>query len=221
MPQTQVRLPLPALKRQRRRACSHSPLFSSLRLACCSASRSRRTQLGVSRCRRRPSRGVLPEHLGHASAWQVRHQEGREAGFLLGRVGGKTGAAAQGLERLAESHPSFGTTGCPVRAFIREFAPAPGLAPPSSRGRSLLSANRLCARVPAETDIGQIDQSDDGQRYGSGEPPNKPPHPRARLGTYWVQPDRGFQSGRRDLNSGPLVPQTSALTRLRHAPLRD
>src|SRR5204862_2183742 len=30
---------------------------------------------------------------------------------------------------------------------------------------------------------------------------------------------RGFlTSGRRDLNSGPLVPQTSALTRLRHAP---
>ena len=27
-----------------------------------------------------------------------------------------------------------------------------------------------------------------------------------------------FESGRRDLNSGPLVPQTSALTRLRHAP---
>jgi hypothetical protein len=27
-----------------------------------------------------------------------------------------------------------------------------------------------------------------------------------------------LQSGRRDLNSGPLVPQTSALTRLRHAP---
>ena len=32
---------------------------------------------------------------------------------------------------------------------------------------------------------------------------------------------RGFQSGRRDSNSGPLVPQTSALTRLRHAPRRD
>ena len=33
---------------------------------------------------------------------------------------------------------------------------------------------------------------------------------------------RGFlSSGRRDLNSGPLVPQTSALTRLRHAPWRD
>jgi hypothetical protein len=32
----------------------------------------------------------------------------------------------------------------------------------------------------------------------------------------------GFlQSGRRDLNSGPLVPQTSALTRLRHAPCRE
>ena len=32
---------------------------------------------------------------------------------------------------------------------------------------------------------------------------------------------RGFlSSGRRDLNSGPLVPQTSALTRLRHAPWR-
>src|SRR5438132_14306378 len=29
-----------------------------------------------------------------------------------------------------------------------------------------------------------------------------------------------FLSGRRDLNSGPLVPQTSALTRLRHAPSR-
>ena len=28
------------------------------------------------------------------------------------------------------------------------------------------------------------------------------------------------QSGRRDSNSGPLVPQTSALTRLRHAPWR-
>ena len=27
-----------------------------------------------------------------------------------------------------------------------------------------------------------------------------------------------FQSGRPDLNRGPLVPQTSALTRLRHAP---
>jgi hypothetical protein len=30
----------------------------------------------------------------------------------------------------------------------------------------------------------------------------------------------GFQSGRPDLNRGPLVPQTSALTRLRHAPQR-
>ena len=28
------------------------------------------------------------------------------------------------------------------------------------------------------------------------------------------------RSGRRDSNSGPLVPQTSALTRLRHAPWR-
>src|SRR3954464_12153951 len=28
------------------------------------------------------------------------------------------------------------------------------------------------------------------------------------------------RSGRRDSNSGPLVPQTSALTRLRHAPCR-
>ena len=35
-------------------------------------------------------------------------------------------------------------------------------------------------------------------------------------------PEQGFrQSGRRDSNSGPLVPQTSALTRLRHAPRRD
>jgi hypothetical protein len=33
---------------------------------------------------------------------------------------------------------------------------------------------------------------------------------------------RGFRkSGRRDSNSGPLVPQTSALTRLRHAPRRQ
>ena len=31
-------------------------------------------------------------------------------------------------------------------------------------------------------------------------------------------PATSSQSGRRDLNSGPLVPQTSALTRLRHAP---
>jgi hypothetical protein len=31
-------------------------------------------------------------------------------------------------------------------------------------------------------------------------------------------PALSCQSGRRDLNSGPLVPQTSALTRLRHAP---
>jgi hypothetical protein len=29
-----------------------------------------------------------------------------------------------------------------------------------------------------------------------------------------------YESGRRDSNSGPLVPQTSALTRLRHAPRR-
>ncbi len=35
----------------------------------------------------------------------------------------------------------------------------------------------------------------------------------------WKRPPAGpFLSGRRDLNSGPLVPQTSALTRLRHAP---
>jgi hypothetical protein len=39
-----------------------------------------------------------------------------------------------------------------------------------------------------------------------------------RLGTYWAPQPIQFQSGRRDLNSGPLVPQTSALTRLRHAP---
>ena len=30
-----------------------------------------------------------------------------------------------------------------------------------------------------------------------------------------------FQSGRPDLNRGPLVPQTSALTRLRYAPWGD
>src|SRR5262249_2994995 len=33
-------------------------------------------------------------------------------------------------------------------------------------------------------------------------------------------PGLSYPSGRRDLNSGPLVPQTSALTRLRHAPRR-
>src|SRR3954453_15650111 len=33
-------------------------------------------------------------------------------------------------------------------------------------------------------------------------------------------PFAGLLSGRRDSNSGPLVPQTSALTRLRHAPRR-
>jgi hypothetical protein len=32
---------------------------------------------------------------------------------------------------------------------------------------------------------------------------------------------RVLRSGRRDLNSGPLVPQTSALTRLRHAPFAE
>jgi hypothetical protein len=31
---------------------------------------------------------------------------------------------------------------------------------------------------------------------------------------------RGLQSGCRDLNSGPSVPQTDALTRLRHTPWR-
>src|SRR5690349_2206756 len=31
----------------------------------------------------------------------------------------------------------------------------------------------------------------------------------------------GLQSGRRDSNSGPPVPQTGALTRLRHAPRRS
>src|SRR5437588_8145368 len=35
-----------------------------------------------------------------------------------------------------------------------------------------------------------------------------------------AQTNAVFESGRRDLNSGPLVPQTSALTRLRHAPRR-
>ncbi len=44
----------------------------------------------------------------------------------------------------------------------------------------------------------------------------------ARIGNEKTPPERGFHpSGRRDLNSGPLVPQTSALTRLRHAPSRD
>ena len=37
---------------------------------------------------------------------------------------------------------------------------------------------------------------------------------RTRKPAFWT----GFRSGRRDSNSGPLVPQTSALTRLRHAP---
>jgi hypothetical protein len=38
------------------------------------------------------------------------------------------------------------------------------------------------------------------------------------MGTAKMAEPAFFQSGRRDLNSGPLVPQTSALTRLRHAP---
>jgi hypothetical protein len=38
------------------------------------------------------------------------------------------------------------------------------------------------------------------------------------LGHFWATRIFEFESGRRDLNSGPLVPQTSALTRLRHAP---
>ena len=53
-----------------------------------------------------------------------------------------------------------------------------------------------------------------------------------RLGAEWAQPRLPLErqkapvcgafglSGRRDSNSGPLVPQTSALTRLRHAPRR-
>ena len=46
--------------------------------------------------------------------------------------------------------------------------------------------------------------------------PSRPPSERRK------PPLRGFHvSGRRDLNSGPLVPQTSALTRLRHAPRRE
>ena len=40
--------------------------------------------------------------------------------------------------------------------------------------------------------------------------------PRGNAGLQRV--GRADQSGRRDSNSGPLVPQTSALTRLRHAP---
>jgi hypothetical protein len=43
----------------------------------------------------------------------------------------------------------------------------------------------------------------------------RPKRPRSR--NQWQS---RLQSGRRDLNSGPLVPQTSALTRLRHAPWR-
>jgi hypothetical protein len=35
---------------------------------------------------------------------------------------------------------------------------------------------------------------------------------RRRLGPYWAPPEGGFQSVRRDLNSGPLVPQTSPAT---------
>ena len=43
----------------------------------------------------------------------------------------------------------------------------------------------------------------------------------ARLATRKPRVSRAFlSSGRRDSNSGPLVPQTSALTRLRHAPRR-
>ena len=41
---------------------------------------------------------------------------------------------------------------------------------------------------------------------------------RAGQGAMQTPRDLLFESGRRDLNSGPLVPQTSALTRLRHAP---
>ena len=57
-------------------------------------------------------------------------------------------------------------------------------------------------------------------------PPVRPRHnPRAspgrvcsRLRQRKSPANRAFSSGRRDSNSGPLVPQTSALTRLRHAP---
>jgi hypothetical protein len=45
-------------------------------------------------------------------------------------------------------------------------------------------------------------------------------HETEGLGTYWTPAQSEFQSGRPDLNRGPLVPQTSALTRLRHAPYR-
>ncbi len=46
-------------------------------------------------------------------------------------------------------------------------------------------------------------------------------HRRAADSTDGMAPFPGpFQSGRRDSNSGPLDPQSSALTRLRHAPCR-
>ena len=62
------------------------------------------------------------------------------------------------------------------------------------------------ARLLAAADIGNTNRL--------GNPGRFTPH--------WKQkspPERAFRrSGRRDSNSGPLVPQTSALTRLRHAP---
>ena len=41
----------------------------------------------------------------------------------------------------------------------------------------------------------------------------------AKLKSYYAGPNNKFWSERADLNRRPLVPQTSALTRLRYAPI--
>ena len=55
-------------------------------------------------------------------------------------------------------------------------------------------------RAPA---VGEGDRDLDGARN-----PSNQLMPRLRLGHLWATPRSYFQSGRRDLNSGPLVPQT-------------
>jgi hypothetical protein len=86
----------------------------------------------------------------------------------------------------------------------------------TTRANSLNDALDDLERVEGDVENGYL-VSDAFVVLAEGEPHKRRKTPRMRK----PRDSRAFnQSGRRDSNSGPLVPQTSALTRLRHAPRR-
>jgi len=131
-------------------------------------------------------------------------------------------AAALAAQRRGDEHEGPGRDARPSGRLQAALDVLPSDALPHTRLLAKLSREDLAKKdgqiVAARREVGGPLSNLHPPRWANYRPTPTDLKPRARPAKSPALAGLFRASGRRDLNSGPLVPQTSALTRLRHAP---